>query len=118
MRQCLFDSFADMIEAIPARAVLRTLEREGKMVQEDLDMQRPVPRGQAASILDFCHFVEAVTRGMPAPAPSAAIPAAQVEFYRKTVARLIAAGELPSHAAPEFDDSFAGDHLRVAHYAM
>ncbi|HTB84319.1 MAG TPA: hypothetical protein VK742_11745 [Candidatus Sulfotelmatobacter sp.] len=118
MRQCLFDSFADMIEAIPARAVLRTLERESKMVQEDLMMQRPVPAAQAASILDFCRFVEAVTLGLAIPAPSAASTAAQLEFYRKTVARLIAAGELPQNAAPEFDESFAGDHLHAAHYAM
>lgn len=118
MRQCLFDSFADMIEVIPARAVLRTLERESKMLQEDLALQRPVPVGQAASILDFCRFVENVSRGMPAPAPSAASSASQTEFYRKTVARLTAAGELPLHATLEFDGSFAGDQLRVAQYAM
>jgi hypothetical protein len=118
MRQSLFDSFADMIEVIPARAVLRTLERESKMLQEDLAMQRPLPAGQAASILDFCRFVGTVSRGLAVPAPAAAISAAQMEFYRKTVARLIAAGELPLHAASEFDESFAGDHLHVAHYAM
>ena len=118
MRQCLFDSFANMIEAIPARAVLRTLERESKMLQEDLMMQRPVPAGQAASILGFCRFTGAVSRGLPVPALSAAIAADQVEFYRKTVARLIASGELPPHAASEFDERFAGDHLHVAHYAM
>jgi len=118
MRQCLFDSFADMIEAIPARAVLRTLERESKMVQEDLALQRPVPAAQAASILDFCRFVEAVTQGLAAPAPSAASTAGQINFYRKTVARLIAAGELPLHASMEFDGSFAGDRRHAAHYAV
>jgi len=118
MRQCLFDSFADMIEAIPSRAVLRTLERESKMLQEDLALQRDVPAGQAASILCFCRFVGTVSRGLPVPAPAAAISANQMEFYRKTVARLIAAGELPQNAALEFDDSFAGDQLKVAHYAM
>jgi hypothetical protein len=118
MRLSLFDSFADMIEAIPARAVIRTLERESKMLQEDLALQRPVPPVEAASIIGFCRFAEAVSRGLPVPAPTSAIPAAHVEFYRQTVARLIAAGELPLHATEEFDESFAGDYLQAAHYAV
>jgi hypothetical protein len=114
----LFDSFADMIEVIPARAVLRTLERERRMLQEDLALQRPVPVGQAMSILSFCNFAEAVGRGLPAPGPATVIAAAEVDFYRKTVARLAASGELPANAMLEFDQAFAEDHLQALHYAM
>jgi hypothetical protein len=111
MRQSLFDSFADMIETIPVGAVIRTLEREQQMLQQDLALQRPVPIGEAESILNFCRFIDAVREGQPGIAFTMPLPLRHLEFYRKTVERLIAAEHLPYHANAEFDDVIAADCL-------
>lgn len=116
MRLSLFDSFADMIENIPARAIIRVLEREQRMLAEDLFCQRPVPVKDATSILGFCAFIDAALEEMPAEL-STPLPQEHLEFYRKTVERLIAAEELPFDAQMEFDRVTAGDCLAPLHYA-
>ena len=103
MRLSLFDSFADMIENIPVGAILRTLEREQRMIEEDLAFQRPVSLKEAESILNFCYFVEAVRAGSPAWAFTLPLSPEHLDFYRKTLARLIAAQQLPAGAKTEFD---------------
>jgi len=119
MRMSLFNSFADMIEAIPVCAIARTLEREQRMLEEDLFCQRPVPLKQVESVLAFCRFVDAAKEGLPVPAPANPLPDSHLEFYRKTVERLIAAEELPYHALAEFDQVNANDSLsRLLHHAV
>src|SRR5882672_8057065 len=98
MRLCLFDSFADMIETIPTRAIIRTLERESRMLENDLACQRQVPFKEVESILSFCRFVEAVRTGTPVPTPAKSISSLQLEFYRQTIVRLVDAEELPFDA--------------------
>jgi hypothetical protein len=110
MRLSLFDAFADMIETISPRAIIRALEREHRMLQEDLAYQRPVPPKEAASILNFCRFVEAVKTGAPVQFPAAALPARHLEFYRETVGRLVDAEELPFNAKAEFDNMICSGH--------
>jgi hypothetical protein len=104
MRPSLFGSFADMIEAISPRAIIRALEREKLILAVDLACQRRVPPAEAASILILCRFVEAVRKGAPIQFSAATLPARHLELYRKTVARLVAAEELPSYAMSEFEN--------------
>lgn len=117
MRLSFYNSFASMIEALPARAITRALERQRHMLEEDLAMQRPVPLKEAESILNFCHFVEAVGEGLPGWAFTNPPPPAHLEFYRKTLDRLIASEELPVHAKAEFDGIIADCCLRPLQYA-
>ena len=112
MRLSLFASFADMIETIPVGAVIRTLEREQRMVEEDLAHQRPVSLKEAESILNFCYFVEAVREGSPAWAFTLPLPPEHLAFYRNTLDRLIAAQHLPPEAKIEFDGTAAVGGLR------
>jgi hypothetical protein len=117
MRLSLFDSFADMIEAIPAHAIIRTLEREARMLEEDLAHHRPVPPKAAASILDFCRFVESVRMKTPVQFAGASLPAAHLQLYRKTVTRLVDAEALPFFAKEEFDNLVGNDCLKAFDYA-
>ena len=105
MRPCLFDSFADMIGTLSPAAVLRTLERERSLLEDDLAHQRFSSPLEASSILSFCWFVEAIRQGwllFTVPAP----PAAHLVFYRATLERLVAAGALPAEARTRFDETF------------
>ena len=105
MRPCLFDSFADMIGTLSPAAVLRTLERERLLLQNDLACHRFSSLLEVSSILSFCWFVEAIRQrwaifAVPAP------PLTHIEFYRQTLRRLVAAGELPAEAGTRFDETF------------
>ncbi|HEV2695554.1 MAG TPA: hypothetical protein VG347_21855 [Verrucomicrobiae bacterium] len=117
MKPCLFDSFADMIGALPAAAVLRTLEWERAMLERDLARQRPSSVADISSILSFCWFIEAILQSwsiFPVPAP----PRAHLEFYRTTLERLADAGELPFDAVIRFDETFyTGTHAPTRAYA-
>ena len=111
----MFDSFADMIENIPPTAILRVLQREQHMLEEDLICQRPVPFKEAESILNFCRFI-AAAREEHQTRFSNPLPQSHLEFYRKTVERLIDAEQLPFDARMEFDRMAGGDCLKSLHY--
>jgi hypothetical protein len=113
MKLSLFYSFKDMIEVIPVRAIRRTFEREQQMLAEDIACQRPLPMEEAASILNFCLFVQSISEGQSGEEFAAFIPAHHQGFYRKTLGRLVAAGELPANAVSEFDQAFANDDTSV-----
>jgi hypothetical protein len=101
----LFDSFSNMIQAIPATAIVKTLIQESYLLEVNLACHRQLSASEAGSILIFSHFVGVCGRGAHLP-PPVTLPPAQVAFYRRTVERLILAGELPPAARPEFEKSF------------
>ena len=76
------------------------------MLTEDLLLQRPVPLSQALSILSFCQFVAAARLGDAGKVPDHKIPLAHQDFYRRTIDRLIAEGELPARAGLSFVEHF------------
>ena len=109
----MFESFANMVETMPARAIIPMLERERHMLEEDLARQRPVPAQETTSILAFCRFVEAARKLTPADFPIQNLPARQVQFYRQTVARLVEVEGLPYQAKDDFDQLIDGDWLKA-----
>ena len=103
MRSNLFDSFAHTVENLPAKAILPTLRRIGRMLEEDLVFQRQVPFEEATSILSFCRFVKGVASGNPAEHMEQLVPGKHFEFYLLTMGRLIEARELPAGARLEME---------------
>lgn len=101
----LFDKFAKMVAAIPDKGVLRAIELECRMVEDDLGHKRTLPLAEANSILSFHRFLEAAARGGQV-APTA-LPINHVTFYRETVERLVEAGQLPSDTRERFDAAFS-----------
>jgi len=93
-----------MLESIPTKAVLRVAEKERQMLEDDLDCRRISLTEDGVSVLHFCHFLGAVVLGTDAV--PATLPVEHVMFYRKTVERLIEAGELSASAKERFEAAF------------
>jgi hypothetical protein len=103
MKSNLFDSFAHTVENLPAKAIIPTLKRIGRMLEEDMVFQRQVPFDEATSILSFCKFVNGVRSGNPGGHMQQLVPTKHFEFYGQTMDRLIDAQELPAGARLEMD---------------
>ena len=100
-----------MIDSVPAKGVLRAVELEGQMVQNDLALKRTLPRGDECSILAFYNFLKSAAGGVDV-APST-LPIQHIVFYKKTLERLIAAGELPFEAKEQFHETFFSGFVKA-----
>jgi len=101
----LFESFCEMLESIPTKAVLRAVEAERKMVEDDLEHKRTERDPYVISVLSFCNFLTLAVCGVHAS--MAALPVEHRMFYGKVVQRLVDAGELPSESTEHFNSGFA-----------
>ena len=97
----LFESFCEMLESIPTKAVLRAAEAERRMVEDDLEHQRTECDQYVISVLSFCNFLTLAVCGVYAS--MAALPVEHCLFYGKVVQRLVDAGELPLESAEYFN---------------
>jgi hypothetical protein len=95
-----------MIEKVPTKAVIRAAETERRMLEEDLGKQRISPNEETTSVMAFCNFLEAAAHG--GQVSGAGLPVEHCAFYRKTVHRLVEAGELPFEAKESFEHTFSG----------
>ncbi len=101
----LFPIFSRMISHIPTPAVLRALDVECRMLEEDVENDRLNLTEDTLSILCFEGFVHMAKCGNVMRC-SMHLPTDHAEFYKETVLRLVQAGELPDTAAEEFDYAF------------
>jgi hypothetical protein len=105
MNWCLFESFCELLETVPVKAVVRAADAERKMVEDDLEKKRTEPDEYVTSVLSFCKFLSLGTLGIRASLP--ALPVEHCAFYRKIVQRLVEAGELPLEIQRYFDAIFS-----------
>lgn len=111
----LFRTFSGMVEQLPPESFFAFVEKQQRMIEEDLIHKRLFPIEDTISILKFCRFFEAKATGRSI-LPSILLPE-HVAFYRRIVERLVEAGELPPYALHEFDAKFPvrfSDEPRVA----
>ena len=101
----LLDSFCDMLETVPPKAVIPAADAERKMVEEDLATKRTAADEEAMSVLQFCHYLVNAERGLQSSLPS--WPIEHFASYRKVVQRLVEAGELPWQVKEQFDFGFS-----------
>jgi len=101
----LFETFCEMLESVPTKAVLRAAEAERRMVEDDLKYKRTARDPYVISVLSFCNFLTLAVCG--AYYSMAALPVEHRMFYGKVVQRLVDAGELPSGSTQFFNSSFA-----------
>jgi hypothetical protein len=101
MHPRLFEPFRQMLQQLPAGAILKAAEAERVMIQEDIIHQRIAPDDEALSVFEFCRFLEAATKGVEFSIP--AWPIEHWAFYRSIVHRLIEFGELPPRMQEAFD---------------
>jgi hypothetical protein len=111
----LFESFCEMLEGIPIKAVIRAADAERRMVEEDLKKKRADPDECVVSVLGFCNFLTLAVRGIYASLAS--LPAEHRAFYARIVQQLADAGELPAEIKGHFGQIFStgkSDALRSA----
>ena len=110
MKTQVFESFAEMIDGVPAKEILKVAELERQALKNDLLYKR-VSDKDVASIFSFCEFMKAVVD--KDNVLTFDLPKTHTAFYRKTVMRLIEAGELPAAAQEQFDRTFASDSINA-----
>lgn len=108
MKTRVFESFAEMIDGVPAKGILKAAELERQMLKNDLLYKRVLDK-DVASIFSFCEFIKAVVD--KDNMLTFDLPKTHTAFYRKTVMRLIEAGELPVVAQEQFDRTFSLDSV-------
>ena len=101
----IFDAFSKMIAGLPPEAVVKALELECKMLEDDLENQRVPLSEDAFSIFSFRRFVQMARQGQAMPSVKP-LPVDHLEFYKETILRLIQATELPPFAMEQFDYTF------------
>jgi len=101
----LFESFCKMLDSIPIKAVLRAVDAERKMVEDDLDKKRTDRDEYVTSVLGFCNFLMLAVCGIYDTIT--ALPPEHRAFYGKIVQRLVDAGELPPEITEHFDKIFS-----------
>lgn len=111
MESWLFETFCELIDTLPSKAVLQAVARDQRMLEEDLSSGRALPNGDTASILNFCRFLESAAQG------SLVLPDGMLiehwSFYLKTVRRLVGAGELPRKLQDNIEAAFHGVVCRI-----
>jgi hypothetical protein len=105
MASRLFESFCEMIETIPAKAIVRAAEAERRMVEDDLAKKRTSEEEDAISLLGFCDFLVDASNGLEFSFHN--WPREHCECYRTIVQRLVETGELPFPVLEEFDTAFS-----------
>lgn len=101
----IFDLFVRIIADVPARVIVKELDLQCRMLENELWRHHQPLTQEAFSILRFGQFVRAAKTGR-AVCSVEAIPPDHLEFYKTTVVRLIHANELPLAAADQFDHTF------------
>lgn len=107
----LFDKFAEMIEKLPAKAVLKAVQLERQMLESDMAQKRTLPMLDARSIIAFCNFLENAST-LP-EGHKVTVPIQHLGLYRNTIRRLVEDGELPYEADERFESAF-GAMMKVA----
>ena len=97
-----FSLFTAMVESLPPKAVIAAVTLERQMLENDLKRGRLVPVEEAASIINFCLFLESTA--LTSKISPYFVPSEHLHCYRKVVTRLIAAGELPPSAWMQFEE--------------
>jgi hypothetical protein len=101
----IFRIFTKMIGNIPELAILKALDVECRMLEDDLAHSRLTMTTDTFSILCFREYVQMAKLGIFLHC-SMHLPAEHIQFYKETLVRLIQAGQLPPSAVIEFDHVF------------
>jgi len=100
----LYEKFAEMIDRLPAKAVINAVQLEKEMLENDLAQKRTLPMSEVRSIMAFCNFVQSGPEAIPNSKIS--VPIQHLGFYRNTVKRLVEDGVLPGEAGDVFEKVF------------
>lgn len=108
MQHRIFELFTKMVTNLPPQAIFKALDLECQMLKNDVEHnRRPLPE-DAFSVFYFREFVKAIRLGRPLNY-GRPLPPDHIEFFKKTMVRLVKANELPSSAMDQFDYAFVSE---------
>jgi hypothetical protein len=112
MNSSHFALFAQMIDSIPVKGILKAATVERLMLEDDLAHKRTPPSEEAGvhSIVNFCRFLEAAKNGLEIFPVE--VPVVHFAYYRKIVTKLIEAGVLPGRAEAQFEATFSSEFIK------
>lgn len=90
----MFETFCDLLETVPVKAIVRAADAERRMLQDDLAAKRTPLDEESMSVLEFCNFLIDAAHGLPFLPP--VWPTDHSAFYQRIIQRLIDAGGLPA----------------------
>lgn len=97
--------FIESLNDIPVEDIIRVVEEGCRRLESNLLKRGSPLDDQAASILIFRRFINAVMLGVRLT--HCVLPTEHTAIYRKLVASLVKAGRLPQGANEEFDKTFS-----------
>jgi hypothetical protein len=103
--------FCEMIDGLPAEAVLKAAAMERLKLDEDLALVRTVPSEDTTLIRTFCRFLEGASHGRLVLTRT--MPMEHWTFYGRTVKRLVEAGELPFKVQEDFEAANNAAFFRI-----
>jgi hypothetical protein len=112
MKRPIFDSFSEMINGLPASVLLKAIELEHRMLEEDLLYKRIPESAEVDSVLSFCEFIAAVSN-QDDFCPVIKLSLEHIAFYRGVIIRLIEADKIPVEAKAQFDLAFSLDFIKA-----
>jgi hypothetical protein len=101
----VFRIFSNVIRNLPAPAILRALDAECHMLEDDVERYRFNLTEDILSILCFRGFVT-MAKTDTVMRCSLHMPPEHIEFYKETINRLIQTGDLRPSAMEQFDFAF------------
>lgn len=107
----LFESFCELMENIPIKAVVRAADAERKMVEDDLKNKRTELDEYVVSVLGFCNFLTLAVHGAHPSVPG--VPYEHRLFYASIVRKLVDAGELAPEFKGEFEETSLADSKQL-----
>src|SRR5271156_2688129 len=109
----VFDLFTKMMRDLPSKAIIKAVDLECRMLEQDEEAHRVDMTEDALSILSFGQFIRMAKDGgaMHRIQP---LPPDHIELYKNTIVRLVQAGELPESTMEKFDFTFVSmTHLKM-----
>jgi hypothetical protein len=100
-----FDIFTRTIAHLPTKAIIRALDLECNMLEDDFEHERLASLEDANSILCFRQFLR-TAEAAKMMLRAKCFPPDHLEFYKETIVRLVQARELPTSAMERFDYAF------------
>jgi hypothetical protein len=93
-----------MLENLPAKAVLKVVAAERRMIEDDLNNKRVALDHEVTSVLAMCQFLEAAAEGRTIALPGMMM--GEWTSCEGVIRKLVAAGELPKSIETYFDTAF------------
>jgi hypothetical protein len=100
-----FYIFTRTIAHLPTEAIIKALDLECNMLEDDFEHERLASLEDANSILCFRQFLR-MAEAAKMMFRVKCFPPDHLEFYKETIVRLVHAKELPASAMEQFDYAF------------